>query len=83
MVLVDEASAIQKGTKEEDKLPINKGHSELVKFDEGSEEYPFIIDRIKGAVWNAEKPQPVRPDAHSPPRNDRRRPRKHKKCAIM
>jgi hypothetical protein len=59
-ILVDRVSAVQRGSKKSDILPINQSHSDMVKFKEGSAEYNIVVryiyeligrlsDRLEGA----------------------------------
>jgi hypothetical protein len=66
VILVQKASAIQYGTEESDKLPIDKDHSDLVKFDEGSEEYQVLFTKIRQIVRAEGEPQPIRPAKRTP-----------------
>lgn len=45
-ILVDKESAIQCNSNRSDVLPINKSHSEMVKFKEGSEDYSILARYI-------------------------------------
>jgi len=45
-VLVDKESAVQCNSHRSDILPINKSHSEMVKFREGSEDYSILARYI-------------------------------------
>ena len=66
MVLVQKDSAIQYGTEESDKLPIDKDHSDLVKFDELSEEYQVFFTKIRQIVRAEGEPQPTRSPTRTP-----------------
>jgi hypothetical protein len=55
-VLVDKDSAKQRGSGKNDILPINRSHSEMVKFGEGSEEY-LLVARYIHELINSFKDQ--------------------------
>ena len=49
-VLVERSSAIQGASHKSDILPINRSHSDMVKFREGIVDYQLVADRIYGLV---------------------------------
>jgi hypothetical protein len=55
-VLVDKKSAEQRGSKKSDILPINKSHSDMVKFREGSEEYQIVARYIQEFIESMNDP---------------------------
>jgi hypothetical protein len=70
IVLVREESAVAKGTKPDDILPINKDHSLLGKLDENSDDIGVICTKIRQAIQEV--------------RNHQSAPRRHKdQCNIM
>src|SRR5580658_5693499 len=55
-VLVDKKSAELRGSKKSDTLPINKSHSDMVKFREGSEEYQIVATYIQELIESLNDP---------------------------
>ena len=55
-VLVDKSSAIQRGSHKTAILPINKSHSDMVKFREGSEEDKLVARYIYELVTSLNVP---------------------------
>jgi hypothetical protein len=47
---VDKKSAVQRGSHKADIIPIDKSHSDMVKFREGSEEYQIVARYIHELV---------------------------------